>query len=417
MLPTLLLLGLACLAPPAQDPAQAASAPTEPLAYSPKVLAQLEATCTTALDELVERAGLPGASLAIVLPGGQTLAIASGTTDPEGGRPLTPADRMLSGSVGKSYVAAMALHLAARGKLDLDSELSAHLGELPWFERLAGSKAITIRHLLRHQSGLERYVFAPEFWQVLTSETDKVWEPSELIAFVLDREPLFPPGEGWAYADTNYILVGMVLEQVADATVYDYVHGHLLAPHGLADTVPSDSRRIPGLVQGHTTSFRTFGLPDRVLDEAGSFVINPQFEWCGGGFASTPLDLARWARIYYSGEAFDLPYLDQLLKTVDADPRLLGPGSAYGPGCIVRPSRLGQMRGHDGIMTGYEASTAWFPELEVAAALQLNMDGNRELGKPLPLVLVDLVALAAGELGLELPEQPSPEPGPAPADR
>lgn len=264
---------------------------------------------------------------------------------------------------------------------------------------MANAKTVTIRQLLRHESGIERYVFAPAFWEMLTEDPDKVWKPEQLLAYVFDQEPLFAPGEGWAYSDTNYILVGIVLEQVSGVKMYDYVQEHLLTPLELTDTVPSNSREIDGLIQGHTKSFLEFGLPERVIQD-GKFVINPQFEWCGGGFCSTPLDLAKWARFYYSGKAFGGKYLEQLLDTVPADPRQLGPKSSYGPGLILRETSLGELRGHDGIMPGYESTMGWFPELDIAVGLQLNMDGDRKVGKPLPLFLVDFATIAKQELGL-----------------
>jgi len=361
------------------------------------VASRIRTRCLEELKTIHERADFPGGSAALVLPDGTELTITVGVTDPEGGRPLTPDDRLLSGSIGKTYVAAMALQLASTGKLDLDAKAIDYFPDEEWFTRLAGSDKFTVRQLLRHQSGLQRYAFAGAFWKVLTTEKDKQWEPQELLAFIFDREGLFPPGEGWAYSDTNYIVVGMILEKISGETMYDYVQKNFLDPHDLDDTVPSISRQIPGLIQGHTVSFQAFGLPDRVLDD-GVFIINPQFEWCGGGFCNTPLDLARWARIYYSGKAFDGDYLDELLDTVPADPRLLGPESHYGPGCIKRNTRIGEMRGHDGVMVGYESTMGWFPKQNIAVAFQMNMDGNRKVGMPLFQVLMRFAEIAAEEL-------------------
>ncbi|MFT7486670.1 MAG: D-alanyl-D-alanine carboxypeptidase, partial [Candidatus Paceibacteria bacterium] len=364
----------------------------------PKVVAKIEERCQTELDLVHSRSDFPGGSLALILPGGQSLAITVGTTDKErDGQDLKASDRLLSGSIGKTYVAAMALKLSSEGKLDLDAKAIDFFEGESWFLRLAGSDSFTVRQLLRHQSGLQRYVFGKEFWETLTQEIDKVWEPKELLSFVFDHDGLFAPGEGWAYSDTNYIVVGMILEKISGEKMYDYVQNHFLDPHKLRDTVPSDSRRIPGLIQGHTRSFQAFGLPDRVLDE-GLFIINPQFEWCGGGFCNTPLDLARWARILFSGAAFDADYLPELLASVPADPRQLGSNSSYGPGCIIRQTELGELRGHDGVMTGYQSVMGWYPDLDLAIAFQMNMDSDRKIGMPLSRLLMSFAKIAAEEL-------------------
>ncbi len=360
---------------------------------------RIERLCQEKFDELCKRADFPGGSLALVLPGGRKIAVTTGVTDPEGGRALTPKDRLLSGSIGKTYVAAMALELAGQGKLDLDAQARSYFEGEDWFGRIANSETVTVRQLLRHESGIARYVFAPEFWEVLTKQKDKVWEPKELLAYVFDQKPFFAPGEGWAYADTNYIIVGMILEKLSGETMYDYVQTHFLKPNKLTDTVPSNSRTIPGLIQGHTQSFKQFGLPDRVIKD-GVFTINPQFEWCGGGFCNTPMDLAKWARIYYSGRASKVKYLQDLLNTVPANPRHLGPNSSYGPGLIRRETPLGELRGHDGTMTGYASAMGWFPDLDLAIAIQLNMDGDRTIGKPLPVLMIEFAEVAVNELGL-----------------
>jgi D-alanyl-D-alanine carboxypeptidase len=243
------------------------------------------------LDGIVAR-GAPGVSVALVLPDGTEVTATAGFADVEAQRPMRATDRMLSGSIGKTYVAAAGLRLAVRGKLDLDARAASFFEGEAWFQRLPNAHDFTVRQLLRHQSGLERYEFMPAFWEALVADPDKVWRPEEQLAFIAGRKPLFPAGEGWAYSDSNYLVVGMILERITGERFYAHVREHLLAPAGLTDTVPSDTRRIPGLTQGYCRALAELGVPERVLVD-GEFVIHPGFEWCGGGYASTPRDLAR----------------------------------------------------------------------------------------------------------------------------
>jgi len=103
---------------------------------------------------------------------------------------------------------------------------------------------ITLRHLLRHRSGLPDHVydaaFGAEFAQRL--KTGRSFMPGELIGYVLDEEPLFRPGEGFAYTDTGYVLLGMVVEKAAGESYYEGVARRFLEPIGLAQTSPSDRR-------------------------------------------------------------------------------------------------------------------------------------------------------------------------------
>ena len=361
-------------------------------------LQRIEERCLERLWGLFEQRDFPGASVALVLPDGTELALPIGYADREAEREMSAEDLLLSGSIGKTYVTAAYHHMARvthAGALELDQPVAEHLGELEWYARLPNADTITIGQLLRHQSGIGRYVFKPEFFATCLEQPDRVWKPAELLSHVFDDEPLFPAGEGWAYSDTNYIVLGMVLEHVAQQPFYEYVAEHLLEPHGLEHTVPSDRRRIPGLTQGYVVSTKSFGMPDLILEE-GVFRYNPQFEWCGGGYASTAVDLARWARVLFRGEAFDAPYLEAMLDSV---PAALGPGVEYGYGVMVRESELGPLLGHDGFMTGYTATMGYFPEQEVAVALMLNTDDARVMGVPLTRLVEELAGIAVEELG------------------
>jgi D-alanyl-D-alanine carboxypeptidase len=347
------------------------------------------------LGGIVER-GAPGVSIAFILPDGTEVTATAGYADIEAKRPMQPSDRLLSGSIGKTYVAAAALRLVALGALDLDRRAAQFFAGEAWFQRLPNANDFTVRQLLRHQSGLERYEFQPAFWEALVADPEKVWRPEEQLAYIADRAPLFAAGEGWAYSDSNYLIVGLILERLSGQRFHAHVREHLLAPAGLVDTVPSDTRRIPGLTQGYCRALAQLGVPERVLVD-GEFVIHPGFEWCGGGYASTPRDLARWTRRLCSGAAFEGEYLPAMLDTVPAD-ATLGRRARYGLGVIVRETPLGEARGHDGIMTGFLAATAWFPTHGIAVAVQLNTDDGRVIGKPMSALLVELVSVALEEL-------------------
>jgi len=115
--------------------------------------------------------------------------------------------------------------------------------------RLPNGRDLTLRHLMNHTSGLPEYFEAKGCIDALRAAPDKVWKPAELVTYVLDAKPLFAPGQGWAYADTNYILVGMAVEQATGRTVYGEVQRRLLEPLKLTRTIPSDRRELPDLIR------------------------------------------------------------------------------------------------------------------------------------------------------------------------
>jgi D-alanyl-D-alanine carboxypeptidase len=347
----------------------------------------------TVVDAFHAGGSFPGVSAAVSLPDGSVIALVAGQADTTRGIPMDPKGRMLQGSVGKTYFAALAMRLSGEGRLDLDKNVSDYLGHIPWYSRIPNAADITIRHLMTHTSGVMRYEFKPAFTTDLSSQPDKHWDPDELLSYVLDEEASFAAGEGWEYSDTNFILLGMIMEEITGEACYDLIQTQILDPLGLDDTVPSNSPEIPGLIQGYAGPQNPFGGTDEVLLADGRFVINPQFEWAGGGFASTAEDLARWARALYTGKAFDPSLLPIMLEGV---PARLGPGSRYGLGVILNDTPAGPSQGHSGFFPGYLTEMAYFPELDVAVALQVNTSVGRALGRSPVSVMVELAQAAGG---------------------
>ena len=362
------------------------------VAATPALSAQesLSATLQDRLTALHAESGAPGITAAVVLEDGTVLALAAGQSDTIAGRAMLPADRMLQGSVGKTYVAAVALQLVQEGRLDLDAKVSTYLGGEPWFARLPNHADVTVRQLMTHTSGIVRYEFDDRFIDDLLAEPARVWDPVDQLAYLFDTEAPFAAGEGWEYSDTNYLILGLIIERLTGASYYDELRRRVLEPLGLDHTVPSDSRRIPGLVQGYAGVDNPFRLPDAVLAD-GEFVINPQFEWTGGGIASTTADLARWAKLLYEGQAFDAAMLPVML---DGVPARLGPNVRYGLGVIIRDTPLGPAWGHSGFFPGYLTEMAYFPDQRIAVAVQFNTSDMRSLSLSPGRVLMELARTA-----------------------
>src|SRR6185369_2154040 len=166
-------------------------------------------------------------------------------------RPMRPTDRMLQGSVGKTYVAAVAMQLVGEGKLDLDAKIERYLGREPWFGRLPNAHDITVRQLMRHTSGLVRYEFQPAATAALRANPFKEWAPEERLSYILDSKAPFAAGQGWEYSDTNYIVLGMIIERLLGEPYYAAVRKRVLEPLALRNTLPSDRRALPGVVVGY----------------------------------------------------------------------------------------------------------------------------------------------------------------------
>lgn len=340
------------------------------------------------LDEWHKAGKFPGATLGVVLANGESFGLAVGFSDRDVKTPMKSTDRMLAGSTGKTFAAAVALQLVREGRIGLDDKIEKYLGKEPWFSRLPNSRDITVRQLMNHSSGLVRYEFKDTFTRALTADPMKVWTPEERLAYLLDEKPPFEAGKGWDYSDTNYIVLGMIIEKVTGKRFYDEARRRLIKPFRLDNTIAQEGPVMKGVIQGYAGPQNPFGGKDAMI-ENGKFVINPQLEWTGGGWASTGHDLARWAKLYFEGKAFDPSLLPQVLEGVVAP--MLGRDAKYGLGVIIRPTQAGTTYGHSGFFPGYITDMMYFPDQRVAIAVQVNTSAPGVFaGKPPARVLVEV---------------------------
>ncbi|HEX6811657.1 MAG TPA: serine hydrolase domain-containing protein [Planctomycetota bacterium] len=333
---------------------------------------------------------VPGAQAGVVLPDGRLLAVVCGVADRDAKTPMPPDGRLLAGSTGKTFFAALTLQLVREKRLDLDAKVATFLGSEPWFARLPNADALTVRLLMQHRSGVMRYELSREFLAALTSRPDHLFTPVEEVQFVLDKKPRFPAGEGFDYSDTNYVLLAMILERVAGKPCYDEIRARFLAPLRLFDTVPGVGRRVPGLVQGYAGEGNPFGGRDAMLVD-GQLPFDPGFEGGGGGFASTAADLARWAKVLYEGDVL-AGVRDEAVAGLPAP---LGPGSSYGLGVMIDRTELGEAWGHSGFFPGSMTAMRYYPDLKIAAAVMINSSANPRLQRELVACTTELAKLAS----------------------
>jgi len=362
--------------------------------------ADLPALCERLKAKLIEShqaASFPGATVGFVLPDGRSSSVSVGLADIEKKATLRPADRMLAGSIGKTYVSAVTLQLVQEGKVSLDSKIERWFGGDVWFPRLPNAKDITLRMLMNHSSGIPEHVLNKDFIAEMRKDPDRIWKPEELLTYILDAKPLFPAGKGWSYADTNYILVGMIFERVTRQTVYGEVQRRILRPFKRERTIPSDRRVLADVITGYSMPNSPFGFEGRVIVD-GKFIINPQMEWTGGGFASTAEDLARWAKLLYEGKVLKSETLAQMLDGVAANEgRGSGVGNTYGLAVQIRPSEFGVSYGHGGWFPGYLSEMEYFPQHRIAVAVQFNTDAQRTLKKGLRAYIADAMRIILDE--------------------
>ncbi|MFJ3145086.1 serine hydrolase domain-containing protein [Streptomyces halstedii] len=286
------------------------------------------------LDLLVDRDGVPGA---LAYGGGVTRT--AGVADLESGRAMVGARgsfRLASDT--KAFTATAVMRLVTDGRIRLDDRAGDYVPQL-------AGRAITVRQLLKQTSGLPEYSALVDWTHAGTSE--------EYLALALGAAPEFPPGTGWGYSNTNYLVLGMVIDRVSGVGFRTYVERTILRPLGLDDTYwpAPDEFALRG------PHARNYGVHP-ADPEAGRVDVTelPGYEFgASGGLVSTPRDLnAFWDGLFGGRLLPDRAVRQMTGDTTDVGGRDVYPaGSRYGYGVASVPLSCGGVYwGHGGDLPG-----------------------------------------------------------------
>lgn len=327
---------------------------------------QLKAVLQQKIDSIRQAVDIPSIAFSCILPSGEQLTVSSG---------MKPEQRMLAGSTGKTFFASLALRLVNEDKLSLDEKVSKYLGKEAWYAKVQNAETITVRMLMNHTTGIEEYYELGNFMETLVSNPDKSWTPEECIGYTLDRPALFAAGTDWGYADTNYLILGLVVQSITKKEAYKQIDEYFIKPNKLINTEPSVKRELKDLVTGVSGPNTPFKISGPILVD-NKMLINPQMEWAGGGYISNTIDLARWAKIY-----FDASWLSEVIRKEmrTGVAAKTGKNHQYGLGMQIRPSALGTSYGHGGWFPGYLTEMDYFPDKNISVAVQLSTDDFQKL--------------------------------------
>jgi D-alanyl-D-alanine carboxypeptidase len=308
------------------------------------------------LDPMTASLGAPGASAAVILPDGTVWTGVSGIRAP--GFPTDPVTPFELGSVTKTYTAALALRLVADGVIALDDPLSR------WHPDLPGAERITVRQLLNHTHGLHDPMQEPDFVPAVLQNPVRVWTLDDLLERM--GEPEFPPGEGWAYSNIGFHLVGSILERETNEALGALFRVRLLGPLGLADTwyvahegpgrpmaeafidITGDGSPAPVSLMMPWTAFRSSAGP-------------------AGAMVATASDAARWLHALVGGGVLAEEEWAGMTAWVDRPD-----GNRYGLGLLRLEGKNGALIGHKGNSAGYSASAFHDPGTGITVVVLTN---------------------------------------------
>jgi len=298
--------------------------------------------------------------------------------------PMRPRDRFRAGSIAKPFVAVVVLQLAERGRLSLDARLPEVL-PASVTGRFPTAPDVTVRMLLGHRSGIPEWDL-PAVDAQLARHPAKVWKVSEFLDLAAAQPPVFPPGTGFSYSNTNYNLLGLLIERITGRSWRHEVTRRVIRPLRLTRTdlpAPGD-RSIQG---AHAHGYGE--LDGKTIDLTR---IDPSFAGAAGACAlvTTVQNLARFGDALLKGRLFRRrATLRSMLDLAPAQGE--GGLAGYGLG-IERYSLPGgvELVGHLGGTAGYRSFFGRVRPLGVTMTFAMNA-----LDDPTPLVLAAVQALAA----------------------
>jgi D-alanyl-D-alanine carboxypeptidase len=332
------------------------------------------------LDELVTQ-GASGA-LARVDAGNRTWLLASGAARLQPRQTLTPTARFRVGSVTKTFVSTVALQLVGDGTLRLDDTVERWVpGLVP-----AGS-TITLRMLLNHTSGLFNYTDDEAFVDRHLRDPTRPVTPRELVAVATAHPPTFPPGAGWSYSNTGYIVVGLMIEAATGQPVERLVQQRIVRVLGLSGT--SFPTTDPDIAGYHAHGYRLPAAPGQPYLDVTLFA--PSLAWTAGAIVSTATDLRRFYGALLGGRLLRPAMLDQMLTTVAVSPTY-----GYGLGIYSLRGPCGTTWGHDGGIPGYLTSVMNDRGGKRGAVVEMPTEPDPALGDLLRLTVDTATCQALG---------------------
>jgi D-alanyl-D-alanine carboxypeptidase len=338
-----------------------ASAPAKPSSATSEQAPGLQKD----LDALVA-AGAPGAIL-FVRQGTHTTRLTAGLGDIGRKMRMSPDGHFKIASLTKTYTATVVLQLVGEGKLSLDDTVQQRLpGVVP-----NGSK-ITIRRLLNHTSGLADFESDPRYLKpYLSGNFGYHWSPRQLVRIGVSHKPLFAPGEGWSYSNTNYVIAQLIIEKITGKTIGAELKRRIFQPLELDETSYPTK---PGLPSPYAHGYMLLGkLP--LTDVTG---LSPSLAPGSGGIVSTVGDVADFYRALLGGRLLKAAQLREMKTTVSEHTgQVVTSGPSYGLG-IGRSGTSCPGWGHSGELPGYDVSSVFSEDGRRQAVLIVNQDGTTQ---------------------------------------
>jgi D-alanyl-D-alanine carboxypeptidase len=358
-----LLLGLlaACAKPPAKPASPPPVADDDSNASSD---AEDGMASLNALLDALDTNGRWQGSLVLARDGEVRFSRAIGERTP-GGEAVDADTRLRIGSVSKVFTSVLVHQLAAEGALSLDAPLAT------WFPDLPNADRITIEQLLDHHSGLFNFTDGDDYPEWMEAPATR-----EKLLAAMSVDPEFEPGERAGYSNSNYVLLGWIVEEVTGTSYADALVERIAKPAGLTRTMLGDGID-PDDNEARSQQYTADGW---VVDTE----TDPSIPGGAGAIVSTPTDLCRFAEALFTGDLLDADGLASM-KTLDDD---------IGRGLFTFPYYDRTAWGHTGGIDGFSSMLGWFED--DASCIAIVTFGNNLVDRDTNSLAIDALGALNG---------------------
>lgn len=302
-------------------------------------------------DEM-KKQNIPGICATVVRDGKIIRQGAYGFADLELLAPATTNSVFEIGSMTKQFTASLIMLLVEGGKVNLDERVGKYISEAPetW-------KGVTIRHLLTHTSGIPNYTNGIVFLSLSRND----YQTEKVYAMFAGRPLDFAPGEKWEYSNSNYYLLGMIIERVTGEDYWTFLNRRILQPLEMNHTRSTDPKTIiPGRVRGYLPAGEKLLNADPLTPSAG---------WAAGSLVSTIGDLAKWDAALYKNEPIKQSLLQQMWTPAKLND---SKSTAYGFGWGVDMHRKHKNVSHGGGTVGFSTFISRYPDDKITVVVLTN---------------------------------------------
>ncbi|HXH34477.1 MAG TPA: serine hydrolase domain-containing protein [Plantibacter sp.] len=305
------------------------------------------------MQSLVD-AGYPAALASVTEPDGTVVDIAVGTGDISTGEKPPVDGEVRIASNTKMFVATLVLQLVEEGKVALDAPVDTYLPGLITGDGIDGTR-ITVRQLLQHTAGLPEY--ADQIAADAFGAQELYISPHDMLDVALAKPAVFAPGQRWEYSNTNYLVLGLLIEGVTDRALAQQIDERIVHPLDLEHTYfPAPGERQ--LRGDHPHGYHA----KKVGDLRDITALDTSFAWSAGALVSTPHEMNVFMKALLDGELLNAQSLAEMQTTVPAGDELW-PEASYGLGLQSYPLSCGGVAwGHGGDIPGTQTRNAVGPD-------------------------------------------------------